>query len=67
MYAVDSKLLTSCKLCLGSPGKLKRTTEWMGRLRRTVEVFNRCLDACGTVESNEARLVMVEVFGIFTI
>lgn len=46
-----------------SAEKLRKTTEWVGRLRRAVELFNRCLEACREQESNEARIAIVEVFG----
>ena len=46
-----------------SPEKLRKTTEWVGRLRRAVELFNRCLEACRDQEGNEARIAIVEVFG----
>ncbi len=37
--------------------------EWTGRLRRVLELFNRCLDACEEGEENEARIAMSEAFG----
>lgn len=40
--------------------KLKKTVEWLGNLRRIVELFNRCLDA--HEELNEQRLAMVEMY-----
>jgi hypothetical protein len=43
--------------------KLRRTTEWIGRLRRVVELFNRCIDACKDEEINEVRIAIVEGFG----
>jgi hypothetical protein len=42
--------------------KLKRTTEWVGRLRRAVVRFNRCIDACKDEEINEVRIAIVEGF-----
>lgn len=45
-----------------SPEKLKKTTEWVGRLRRVVELFNRCIDACKDEEINEVRIAIVEGF-----
>ena len=45
-----------------SPEKLKKTTEWVGRLRRVVELFNRCIDACKGEELNEVRIAIVEGF-----
>lgn len=50
---------------MGSPDKLKRTAEWLGRLRRVVELFNRCIGVCdGEDGLNEARLAMIEVLDI---
>jgi hypothetical protein len=46
-----------------SPEKLRKTTEWVGRLRRVVELFNRCIDACKGEEINEVRIAIVEGFG----
>jgi hypothetical protein len=45
--------------------KLRKTTEWIGRLRRVVELFNRCIDACKDTEINEVRIAIVEGFGKF--
>jgi hypothetical protein len=51
------------QLSCASAEKLKKTTEWISRLRRAVELFNRCLEACREQEKNEARIAIVEVFG----
>jgi hypothetical protein len=40
--------------------KLRRTAEWLGNLRRVVELFNRCLDVCD--DPNEPRLAMIEIY-----
>jgi hypothetical protein len=37
----------------------------MGSLRRVIEIFNRCLESCKDTDINEARLAVVEVFGMF--
>ncbi|RDW59780.1 hypothetical protein BP6252_12867 [Coleophoma cylindrospora] len=37
-----------------------RTVVWSKRLRKDIEVFNRCLDACDD-DMNEARLTAVEI------
>ena len=39
------------------------TTEWVIKLRRVLELFNRSLEACKVVERNEALFSIVEVFG----
>ena len=51
------------QLSYDSPEKLKKTADWTGRLRRTVELFNRCLESCKDSEINEARIAIVEAFG----
>jgi hypothetical protein len=51
------------QLSCESPEKLKKTTEWVGRLRRVVELFNRCIDACKDEGKNEVRIAIVESFG----
>ena len=49
------------RLSFSSLDKLERTVAWLSRLRRVVELFNRCFDICE--ELNEARLTVVEVMG----
>jgi hypothetical protein len=48
------------KLSYPSTEKLRRTAEWLGNLRRVVELFNRCLDVCD--DANEPRLAMIEIY-----
>jgi hypothetical protein len=48
------------QLSYSSTEKLKRTAEWLGNLRRVVELFNRCLDVCEDL--NEPRLAMIEIY-----
>jgi hypothetical protein len=50
------------QLSCGSLERLRKTTEWVGRLRRIVELFNRCIDACKDEEINEVRIAIVEGF-----
>ena len=38
--------------------RLKRTCDLISRIRRAVELFNRCLEACD--EDNEARIAIVD-------
>lgn len=49
------------QLSYSSTEKLKRTAEWLGNLRRIVELFSRCLDVCGD-DLNEPRLAMIEIY-----
>ena len=49
------------RLSFSSTDKLERTVAWLSRLRRVVELFNRCFDICE--ELNEARLTVIEVMG----
>lgn len=50
---------------MGSADKLKRTAEWLGRLRRVVELFNLCIEVCdGEDGINEARLVMADFLDV---
>ena len=47
------------KLSIDTPDKLRRTVEWLSKVRRVVELFNRCLDVCA--DESEARLAMVDM------
>ena len=50
------------KLSYSSLDKLERTVGWLGRLRRVVELFNRCFAICE--EINESRLAVIDVMGM---
>ena len=56
-------LYLNIKLSLGSVEKLRKTTDWVSRLRRMVELFNKSLETCDVRENNEARIAIVDVFG----
>jgi hypothetical protein len=43
--------------------RLRKTAEWLSRLRRIVELFNRVLDGVSKDYMNEARISIVEAFG----
>src|SRR5947207_6278823 len=51
------------QLSYESDEKLRKTVDWISRIRRVVELFNRCLDECIEQEINEARISIVEAFG----
>ena len=53
------------KLSYSSLEKLERTVGWLNRLRRVVELFNRCFAICE--EINESRLAVIEVMGNFVL
>lgn len=46
------------KLSYTSPERLKRTTDLLNRMRRSVELFIRCLELCSV--DNEARIAAVD-------
>jgi len=47
-------------LSYGSLERLTRTCDWLFKVRRVVELFNRCLEICE--EMNEARLAVIDFF-----
>jgi hypothetical protein len=53
------------QLSYASPDRLKRTADLLLRMRRIIELFNRCVDACD--EDNETRIAMVDFLDPITI
>jgi hypothetical protein len=53
------------QLSYASPDRLKRTADLLLRMRRIIELFNRCVDACD--EDNETRIAMVDFLDPLTI
>jgi hypothetical protein len=46
------------QMSYSSLGRLKRTCDLFNKLRRVIELFNRCLEGCD--EPNEARIAIVD-------
>lgn len=53
------------KLSYASPERLKRTADLLLRIRRVIELFNRCIAVCD--EENESRIAMVDFLDPMTV
>jgi hypothetical protein len=47
------------KLSVESLEKLRRTTTWLSKLRRSLEICNRCMDSCN--DANEPNELLLEL------
>jgi hypothetical protein len=53
------------QLSYDSPDKLKRTSEWLNRVRQVIDLFNRCVDVCE--EPNEVRIAIVDFLDLIVL